>query len=148
MKQTELMNPDLFEVGLYGLVYYHGFYKQLAGKIGAKPAGLRQSLNPGYHERPSFVSRCAHFFIAWIRLSPRKGIEAFCLFVSYVQQAIPTADTVAKLTEAQSELQAAKRLIESVNQELDDMPAIRWQMHEVVKTHRRRKRRVLKQPTI
>jgi hypothetical protein len=148
MKLNFLQNCDQFETSLYGLVQYRtGAYVDIANMTGAKPAMLSQSLNPDNPERPSFVTRTALFFTAWIYLNPRKGIEAFCLFVSFVMQAIPDAGTLRKLTTIKGELQAVKRDIEEVNQAIETMPEIRTWARGTVRKRREGIKRI-KQPTI
>lgn len=133
-----------FELGIYNLSgSLHGFCERVAAVTGSRPTMLRQSLNPNYIERPSFITRTALFFVAWINLFPASGMRALYLFVGFVLQHAPAGDTRQQVKLLESHVEEVKNRVESVQHAIDQIPQIRLEMRKAVQ-----KRRAVKKPKL
>lgn len=130
---------DEYEVSLYKMArVYHGFYENVAVHTRAKAAVLRQSLNPYYHERGSFITRTALFFAAWLRFHPRSGVRALHEFIQAVMVHAPTAETQSQVRLLEQGVAVVKNRIDGVQDAIDEIPTVRLECRELVKKRRRK----------
>lgn len=134
--QLALTKP--LDSSLYDLVP-HGLYEQAAPGMAVRACDLRKAMNPNYLERPSFVTRAASFFIAWIVMHPDTGIRALYTFVAFILQHAPDGAVRTQVKRLEQHVGEVKSRIDSVQDAVNAMPQIRLTCRELVKTRKARK---------
>lgn len=120
------------ETALYNLTPYYGFLKDVAHHTGFQRTALRQAINPNYADRPSFITRTASVFIAWIVLHPNSGMQALWQFVMFILEHAPTENMQSQILLIEDHVVRVKEKFEDVQAALDAIPKVRLDCREMV----------------
>lgn len=152
--QLTLKHTDDMEIALYNLAgRYHGFTENVATRMSefgnrVRPTALRQAINPNYAERPSFVTRTAGFFIAWVVLHPRSGVRALYTFVAFILQHAPNGNVKEQISVLEMQVKEVSAKVDEVQAAIDAIPQVRLDCREYVRKRRTKQSGRLKQPTL